>query len=1135
MDRFSKRTLWIVLLGLSFLLLTYVSADAGITGKISGRVTDEETGAELPGASIRIDGTTMGNMAGADGSFFILNIPPGTYSVTGSLIGYISVTVKDVQVISDRTTEVNFKLKASAIEVKGVTVVGERKVIEKDVTSSIRTITTDDIKNMPVKEISEILATQVGFVTRANELHIRGGRAGEALYIVDGVETRDLLGGLGRVTGGMNVSSSNIEEISVQKDGFDPEYGNVQSAVISLVTKEGSNKITSAYCEFMTDDFGTSKLNKYSRNTDRVEFSLDGPDPFFTTKFLPAIGIKFLGEKLSYYISGSVDKTDTYYDVNKYATPTTQKKYRVDNILGFDIPERMSNNYSAMVKLAYKASADKKLVLSHIQNWERYSLFFNPSGGDTTNETRGSVDIWAYRYTPSTIPQIDYHDNSLSLLFTNQVSKSSFYELRLSRYINSYLQRPGDPNNPGGGLTPGDFTIANYWERFTPSEDANYNGKWDDAEPYLDVNQNGQYDLGEPFQDTNKGKNGVWDPGESFIDYDGDGVYTKGVDGFDPKTMDLPGEGRWNNAEQFDWDNNDPNDPNDGVDGPDGKFDPWKEPEAFGSTGIDYAEAYQDGDINLGEPYIDLNKNGMYDFGESYSDLNFNGKYDGPNDPWTPGVPFDDRNHNGVFDYPNGTWDPGEYYVDSNNNGKWDGVDGFYDRGNERRCYYQNRSSTNLTLKFDFTSQVTKQHELRTGIMVERDKFSYGDLRYPYIQYDGPPDNGPWLDRGAFRDFYTRRPIRGAYYFRDKIEYGAMVANIGFRYDFFIQSADIRGMKAEEPPTETAPVDTRAKLSPRIGISYPITDKAKVYFNYGHFYQLPELQWMYELKTQGGTAIKQYGNYNLDYEKTIQYSLGIDYALSSNYKLTVSGFYKDIFGEPNTDILQIGPATFEYWSNVDYGRARGLELELDKRYGGYISGYVNYQYAFAYGKSSSEASNYYIRATQGGDIPIQEYPLNWDVRHQIASNLDLRIPEGEHPKMFGLKLPDAWDINVIWQYNSGFPFTPNGKYPGLQLRVGENPQTNSLRMPPSSNVDIRFNKDFKVWKLSYSIQAWVNNVFNRKNVITVNGISGRPDTKQNYFDEAFNENVVYKGREIEMNPLNYGPGRQVRLSLSVKF
>lgn len=799
--------------------------------------------------------------------------------------------------------------------------------------------------------------------------------------------------------------------------------------------------------------------------------------------------------------------------------------------MGFDIPERLSNEYSATFKLTYRASANKKLILSNIQNWERYSLFFDPSGGDPLKETRGAVNIWAYRYTPSTIPQIEARNNSLSLLFTHNVSKSSFYELKLSRYVTSYFQRPGDPNNPGGGQDPSSFVFVDYWERFTPSQDANLNGIWDDAEPYLDVNQNGQYDLGEPFQDLNKGKNGVWDPGEKFIDLDNDKKYTKGVDYFD-KAWDLSGEGRWSDGEAFDWDNDDPTDPNDGVGKADGKFDQWKEPQAWGATGIDFAETYVDGDINLGEPYVDDNKNGHYDFGEYFVDLNSNGKYDGPNDRWSSGIPFIDRNNNGTFDYPNGTWDPGEFYVDLNHNGKWDGVDGFYDRGNERRCYYHYRTSTMLTLKFDFTSQVSKEHQVRTGVMVERDKLSFADLRYPYYRYDGVPDNGPWPDRGVFRDFYTRRPIRGAFYIRDKIEYGAMIANLGARYDFFVQSADIRKMKSEDTPTETEPIDTRSKVSPRIGVSYPITEKAKVYFNYGHFYQLPELHWMYMQKTQTGVA--QYGNYNLDYMKTIQYELGVDYAMSSNYKLTVSGFYKDYYGQLNTDVLQIGPKQFDYWSNIDYGRARGLEMEVNKRYGGYISGYVNYQYAFAYGKSSSEASNYYARF-QAGEIPIQEFPLDWDVRHQITLNFDLRVPQQEHPKMFGFKLPDDWGLNVVWQYGSGYAFTPASTYPGLVLRRNESPLPNSKRMPPTSNVDLKFNKDFRVWKFNYTILAWVVNVFDQKNVATVYGSTGRPDTEQNYLDEGFNSNVVYAGREIEKNPLNYGPGRSIRMGISLNF
>ena len=85
-------------------------------------------------------------------------------------------------------------------------------------------------------------------------------------------------------------------------------------------------------------------------------------------------------------------------------------------------------------------------------------------------------------------------------------------------------------------------------------------------------------------------------------------------------------------------------------------------------------EPYIDGDINLGEPFLDINGNGVYDHGEPFEDLNGDGKYDGPNDPWTPGVPYEDRNLNGVYDPPNGEYDQGEYFVDLDGNGIWNWI-----------------------------------------------------------------------------------------------------------------------------------------------------------------------------------------------------------------------------------------------------------------------------------------------------------------------------------------------------------------------------------------------------------------------------------------------------------------------------
>ena len=1120
---------------------------AGVTGKIAGKVTDAATGEGLLGTSVMIEGTNMGNMAGLDGSYFILNVPPGTYNLKASLIGYQSMTVTNVRVIVDVTNEVNFKLNASAVEVEGIVVTGERPVIEKTITSNLRNIGSEQIQAMPVKQMEEVLNAQVGFVTRNQEMHVRGGRAGEVLYIVDGVETRDPIGGLGLVKPGMDVTSASVEEIQILKGGFDAEYGNVQSAAINIVTKEGSPKLTQGHIELLTDDFGSHSLNKYSFNGDRLEVNLSGPEPVLTQFILPIFGIKFTGDKLTYFLGGDVYKTDTYMDVNKFATPTTQKRFRVDNFLGFDIPERMRNSYTTTLKLAYKAAPDKKLIFSYKGTWDRYTLFFDP-----TSETRGDISVWTYRYTPSTLAQFDDKSSLLSLRFTHNVSKSSFYEVTLSRFSNDLLMAPGDPNTAGAHLTPGDFVFYEDWEDYT---DYNKNGIWDPAETFVDLNGNGKYDMGEPFSDTQEGKNAIWDPGEPFIDKDGDGKYNPQNDYFVRQLHDMDSKGRWNNAEYFkDTDSN-------------GVLDPNRMRQAYGAAGVDEEEPYWDGDIILGEPFTDRNSDGIYEdtidgfvstadpFDPNNQDKSGNGIYDGPltlpsawnyqdinrngrYDPGEPCVPFKDLNGNGIYDQPNGQWDPGESYADKNGNGRWDYRDGFYDRGYERRVYYSNRKSQRITLKFDFTNQVTKEHQIKTGLQIERDKLHLTDIRYPYYKYDGIPDGGPWPDHGIFRDIYTRRPVLGAYYIQDKIEYGAMIAKLGLRYDFFIQSKDVTGIAVDssENPTQTPIQATRSKFSPRLGVSYPITDKAKVYFNYGYFYQLPELRYMYARTTQGTFALKVYGNYNLDFMKQIQYEIGVQYAVSEDYKLDVAGFYKDYYGQLNTDQIRQGGQTWEVYENLDYARARGVEFQLDRRPVGYISGYLNYQYAFAFGKSSAEVSNYYMRFEQG-DIPIQEFPLDWDVRHQITLSLDLRVRPKDHPKMFGIKVPDSWGVNVLWKYSSGFPFNPDQSLPGIHLTgMTTKPLPNSKRMPSNSNVDMRFYKDFSIWKLDYSFILWINNLFDQENVYDVWGNTGRSTTAQNALNsEVGGGTIILPGREIDQNPVYYGPGRNIRMGISVNF
>ncbi len=1114
-------TRWIVVILTAVLVLAFsANALADVYGKIAGTVVDKKTKEPIFNAAVQVEGTTLGALTDMDGSFHILSVPAGMHSVTVKMVGYNSVQMPDIEVSPGLTVTLSVELESKVIDLEKTTIVrgSSQQAIQVDVTSTRRTVTSEKIKTMPVTNVADLLRTQVGVVNRDGQIHIRGGRANELIYIVDGVELKDPLGGRGP-TESLNLSGQDIENLSILKGGWDAEYGNATSGVINVATKSG-RRVTEGHFEFYTDDFGTESLNKYSFNYDRFEFNVGGPEPLFSEKLLPSIGIDQLRGKLSYNISGDFERTDTPNSYNDYASPTTQRAYRSTKFMGVKIADRQDNGYNAGLKMTYRMTPNMRLTFIYKGSWERNTPFSGRNG-------------WDYRYVSNNVGWIEDENDRFSLTFLHNVSKSTFYQVIASRYHRLYSQMPGDPNTPGGRLEPDEFLQYDQWEAY---QDNNNNGVYDPPEPFVNVWPDTsyfygtpQYNFGDVYIDGNY--NGRYDaPGsEGFNEQFRDSlVYDFNANGvYDPDTgepfTDLNGNGRWDSGDPLLYDSND-----------NGTYDP----ERGNPINQDRPEPFIDGDNSLGEPFTDVNNNGVwdsfvpgYDFGEPFVDLSLNSRYDGPDDAWLPGIPYQDLNGNGMYDPPNFIYDIGEPFTDVNGNGKWDPTDGFYDRGFDQWDLWHERDVTITTLNVDLTSQLAKEHEIRTGIKLTKNHLDMGELQYPYYPYDGYPDGGPWPTIGTFRDFYTRTPTTGAFYFRDKMEYGQMVANLGFRLDFFIQDTkSLEAVKDEESVTDKKIIDRQNKFSPRIAFSYPISDKAKVFFNYGHFYQMPDLDYMYKRASQASNAFGIIGNFNIDYKKTIQYEFGIQYAMSPEYVLSIQGFYKDDFGLINTTTENIGPISRNVYENHDYARARGLELELEKKYGNYVSGYMTYNYAYAYGKSSSESSNYYDDY-YNRDIPIQEFPLNWDVRHQITLNVDLRVPPGEHPRLFGLKLPANWGLNILWQYGSGFPYTPSREHPGTAetLVPGEDPLPNSERISPSSNVDVRFNKDFKLWTLRYTFEIWVNNIFDTKNIESVYSATGRPNTSLNV------DGVVYTGLESDNSPGNYGAGRNIRLGLGVNF
>lgn len=212
-------------------------------GRISGTVTDFETGESLPGANIVIVGTTRGTAADVEGNYFILNVPPGRYELRASMIGYEATMVQDVIVNSDRTTTVDIQLRSEAIGLgEEVVVTAERPDVEPDKTSTSYIVRPEDVQMLPgVRDIGDVLNLQPDVI----DGHFRGGRTGEEYYTLQGMGIVNPLNN----SSAFSPVLSAVEEVEVITSGFGAQYGNAQSGVVRISMKEGDREEWEAHME----------------------------------------------------------------------------------------------------------------------------------------------------------------------------------------------------------------------------------------------------------------------------------------------------------------------------------------------------------------------------------------------------------------------------------------------------------------------------------------------------------------------------------------------------------------------------------------------------------------------------------------------------------------------------------------------------------------------------------------------------------------------------------------------------------------------------------------------------------------------------------------------------------------------
>ncbi len=414
----------------------------------------------------------------------------------------------------------------------------------------------------------------------------------------------------------------------------------------------------------------------------------------------------------------------------------------------------------------------------------------------------------------------------------------------------------------------------------------------------------------------------------------------------------------------------------------------------------------------------------------------------------------------------------------------------------------KSRTAT-LDIKTDAVWQIGAINEVKFGISFKKHWLNLFDI------YD-PKRNYPYIDD------YQTEPFEGAAYIQDKIELSYLVINLGLRFDYLNSNVTFRDNPLET--TSGIKVKSRSQISPRIGIAHPISDRTKLHFSYGHFFQNPDFQFLFENK-QYDLNVREplFGQPNLDAQRTISYEVGIAHQFSENTAINITSYYRDITGligtryyAPYVDGRYTG---YTLYVNEDYSNIKGFEITLDSRPSNNFSGGLAYTYSIAKGSASSETEQY-----PGTSESTQLYFLDFDRTHVLNATATYITPESDNIEIFGLKLLDNTDFSLIFRASSGEPYTPSGRDVGFVDK-------NSLRSPANYNIDLMIGKEINLTKnMRLRIFTEILNLTDNKNILYVFGDTGDPEYTT----------VGGHSTEYMKDPSNYGPPRTVRLGLRFK-
>ncbi len=472
--------------------IAYTFVFAGTTGKIAGKITDKLTGEPLVGANVIIAGTNLGAATDVNGLYTILEVPPGIYTIQISYIGYRKLTINEVRVFIDQTTRIDAELESEAIELGAMVIVAERKLIKPDVATSVVAINENEVQQLPVSSVAGAIGLQAG----VQGLSVRGGGSDRLLFLLDGVTLRDPRNN--QPTASIPLSS--IKEISLERGGFNAEYGQVRSGIVNVVTREGSRHNYTASFQVRYRPPGP----KYWRG----EGILDVHDPYsyifrpfydpevcwtgtgawdeYTRKQYP----EFMGwNEVSKKLNSDNDPTNDLtplgaqrvfmYETRK-KQPNNQPDYEIDAGFGGPVPIiskslgdlrfytsyrsnremllfpltrpdyrdydwtfQLNSDISPSIKLRLSTLIGKQFTIRH--NWDATGIYFYPRYPNEIASVASGI------YAPSDLISLfsdfnfalaDIGHKSYAAKFTHSLGSTTFYEVSLEHFRSDYNVRP---------------------------------------------------------------------------------------------------------------------------------------------------------------------------------------------------------------------------------------------------------------------------------------------------------------------------------------------------------------------------------------------------------------------------------------------------------------------------------------------------------------------------------------------------------------------------------------------------------------------------------------------------------------------------------------------------------------------